>query len=152
MSEEAVAKVKEFLDRMNLKYTYDETTKTFRLYFTIRVGESQYVRAVIYVRVGDDWVLIVSPLINQKNIPVTVDRLKLYERLLLDTYYLNEVTYGLTREGDIVVHAEIHHSALTYENFETEFNSVVYGIGYFAGEIMKDFEKYKQASNISYIM
>ena len=152
MSQDAVAKVREFLDRMKLKYTFDEATKTFSLYFNIRISENKYARAVIYVKIGREWVLIVSPLINQKKIPVSVDRLKLYERLLLDTYYLNEVTYGLTREGDIVVHAEIHHSALTYENFKTEFNSVVYGIGHFAGKILEDFEKYKQAANISYIM
>ncbi|RLE77500.1 MAG: hypothetical protein DRJ52_11245 [Thermoprotei archaeon] len=143
-------KIKSFLDKMQLKYKYDEDEKVFILPFRIQVSGG-FVVATVFVKYTDEWVLIVSPLIAQRNIPSEVDRRRLYERLLMDTYYLNEVTYGLTKEGDIVVHAEIHKSALEFNNFVTEFNSVVYGVKHFVENIMREFEKYKEKVKLQYI-
>ncbi|RLE98440.1 MAG: hypothetical protein DRJ63_07750 [Thermoprotei archaeon] len=143
-------KIKSFLGKMQLKYKYNEDENVFILPFRIQVSEG-FVVATVFVRYTDEWVLIVSPLIAQHSIPSEVDRKRLYERLLMDTYYLNEVTYGLTKEGDIVVHAEIHKSALEFNNFATEFNSVIYGIKHFVENIMKDFEKYKDKTKLQYL-
>lgn len=89
------------------------------------------VRANIFVKAFGNWVFTIAPLLNVEHIRGESDKLKLYERPLMDTYYLNEVTYGLTRNGDMVVHAETHKDVLTPENFEVEFYSVVYGTEYF---------------------
>ena len=148
---EVAEKIKSFLDKMNLKYEYNEKENVFILPFKISILGEGYAIATVFIRYNEDWVLIVSPLLPQSAIPSDVDKAKLYERLLMDTYYLNEVTYGLTKEGDIVVHAEIHKRALEYNNFMTEFNSVVYGVKHFVENILKDFEKYREHTRLQYI-
>jgi len=148
---EVAEKIKSFLDKMNLKYEYNEKENVFILPFKISISGGGYAVATVFIRYNEDWVLIVSPLLPQSAVPSDVDKAKLYERLLMDTYYLNEVTYGLTKEGDIVVHAEIHKRALEYNNFMTEFNSVVYGVKHFVENILKDFEKYREHTRLQYI-
>jgi len=61
----------------------------------------------------------------------------------LETFYLYEVTYGLTKEGLIVVHAETSTKALSFENFSTELKSVAFGTKYFVEKILPDFEEIK---------
>jgi len=144
-------KIKHFLNQMNLKYEYNESERVFVLPFRIGLSGGGYAVATVFVRYDEKWTLIVSPLLPRSAIPSDIDKAKLYERLLMDTYYLNEVTYGLTKEGDIVVHAEIHKKALEYNNFVTEFNSVVYGVKHFVENILKDFEKYREHTRLQYI-
>jgi len=143
-------RVRDILDKMKLNYAFREDIQTFIIPFGFETSRGK-VRANILVKASGNWVFTIAPLLNIKHIPRDSDKLKLYERLLMDTYYLNEVTYGLTRNGDIVVHAETHKDALTPENFEVEFYSVVYGIKYFIDKIMPEFMEYEEKTYLQYI-
>lgn len=134
MSENAVNTIRDFLTKMELNFSYDEEKKSFILPYTISDK-----RFSVYVNVGDPWITIVALLARAQDLPSNVNKEALYARLLQDTFYLNEVTFGLTKDGDIVVHAEAHVNALTFEDFNIEFQSVVYGISHFIDKIMKDF-------------
>jgi len=55
----------------------------------------------------------------------------------------------LTKDRDVVVHAETHGDALNLEGFRTELGSVVFCVRHFIDNIMKDFPvKPSEASKI----
>ena len=136
--------VREFLSRMELKFSYEEEGKVFSL--TYEIGGKDF---IIQVFVGEKWIVIGSLLVNQEELPSNMNLQEFYARLLQDTFYLNEVTYGLTKNRDVIVHAEINVNALTFEDFKTEFGSVVFGIKHFVEDVMKSFPvKPSEASKI----
>jgi len=134
MSENTVNTIREFLTRMKLNFSYDAERKSFILPYTISDK-----RFSVYINVGDPWITVVALLAKVQDLPPSVNKEALYARLLQDTFYLNEVTFGLTKNGDIVTHTEAHASALNFEDFSIEFQAVVYGISHFINKIMKDF-------------
>jgi len=153
MSEETrviSGKIKEILEKMNLKFFVGKEEKEFVVPFLIETSEGK-VRANVLVRIVGDWILTVAPIIDIDSILNRDDRLRLYERLLLDNYYLKEVTYGLSEEGTIVVHAETHKNALTFENFKGEFFSVVFGVQHFVEKLIPEFKEYAEKSRLEYV-
>ena len=134
MSEAKANTVKEFLTKMKLKFSYEEERKTFSLPYQID-GKN----FTIQIFIGEKWIVMGTLLVKREELPLNLDVQELYTRLLQDTFYFNEVTYGLTKNRDIIVHAETHVDALNFEGFRTEFGSVVFGIKHFVENIMKDF-------------
>ncbi|MCD6564134.1 MAG: hypothetical protein J7K23_09510 [Thermoproteales archaeon] len=133
---------------MNLKF--EKNNNIFIVPFYIKKGKGK-ISFDIIVTYNDKWVLTIAPLLKKESIPHDTDLLKLYEKLLIDNYYLSEVTYGLTKESNIIVHAETYIEALSFENFKTELYSVVYGVQHFIEEIIPLIEKYKEKTYIRYI-
>jgi len=56
--------------------------------------------------------------IIKKNIPFNRGLFRSCEKLLKDNYYLSEVTYRLTKEGNILVHAETHVGTLSFKTLK----------------------------------
>ncbi len=83
--------------------------------------------------VAGDWLKVKVLLLEDAEIPERL-RLRLYEELLLANFDLNEVTFSLSPEGDVFVEADMPLDS-TYENFESEYGAVEYGIDYFLKEI-----------------
>jgi len=133
--EEVAQKISDFLGKMDLRYDYDEKNNNFSIHFDVKFGE-EVLHFQVFVFYNEDWISIVAPLIRESDLPKEVDKLEFYKKLLRETYYLNEVTYGLTENDDIVVHAESATQALDFENFKVEFYSVVYGIEHFLNEVI----------------
>ncbi len=131
MSEEAVNKIHDFLKKMDLKYEYVEKDRVFIVPFSSNTGR----RFNVLVLVRGDWVNVVALAARRTDLPPNLDKEKFYETLLRLTLELNEVTFGLTEDGDVVVHAQSHVRALELENFRVEFASVVYGVDYFAKNV-----------------
>jgi len=132
--EEVFEKIKTYLDKMGVKFIHNKEDDVIVTPF--KIGDKLY--AVIIAVMGD-WVLTVARVAGVDEIPPDASREELFARLLKDTFYLNEVTYGLTDNGDIVVHAGSSIEALDYENFKTEFYSVVAGIHHYVEEIEPEF-------------
>jgi len=143
-------KVESILNEMKLKFYIGKGGKEFIVPFLLSTSEGK-IRTNVIVRVVGDWILTVAPLIDISSIPNQNDRLRLFERLLLDTYYLKEVTYGLSEEGTLVVHSETQKSALTLDNFKPEFFSVVFGVQHFIEKIIPEFKEYKEKTRLEYI-
>ncbi len=140
---DTVSIVRDYLSKMGLKYVYDDEEKAFITRFHIDTSKG-VVDAFIIVKVTDNWVIIFSPLMSKKSIPRDVDRLKLYMRLLRDTFYLNEIVYCITEKGDIVTKSETHVKALSYDNFRVEFYALLAGIKHFVESIASKIkEEYK---------
>jgi len=128
--EEAIEKVKGFLDKMGVKYVYDEENKV--IIAPYKIHEREF---LVFVLFSDNWVTTAARIVNLSELPPNLDKERFFARLLTETFYLSEVTYGLTKNGDVVAHAETHVDALDYENFRVEFHSVVAGIAYFIENI-----------------
>lgn len=124
-----------YFKKMNVNYEHKPENNLFFVYFNLAT-EDYKGEIRILVHYTDKWVTVVAPLINENHLPREIDRKRLYRKLLEDTFYLNEVTFGMTREGDIVVHAETASHALSYENFRMEFYSVLYGVEYFVRKLV----------------
>ncbi|RLE68388.1 MAG: hypothetical protein DRJ34_03115 [Thermoprotei archaeon] len=143
-------KITEYLNKLNLKYQYEAKNNRIRIPFILKVGEKKYT-AYIYISWNEKWILCVTPLVRVADIPPEVSREEVYERLLLETYYLYEVTYGLTKDGYIVVHAETAVSALSFENFDIELRSIIFGVKYFIEKILPDFEELRSKALPIYV-
>ncbi len=134
MSEAIVNTLRDFLTKMKLNFSYEKEDKTFISPYEVSGKEF-----VVNVFVGEKWIQIGALLVKAEELPINLNKEVFYARLLQDTFYLKEVSFGLTKNGDIVVHAETYVDALSFENFKTELGSVVYGIRYFVENIMKEF-------------
>lgn len=134
MSEEVVNTIRDYLTKMELNFSYEENEKRFTLAYDFSGREF-----IVNVFVSDSWVCVGTLLAKAEDLPANLNKEVFYARLLQDTFYLNEVTFGLTKNNDVVVHAEIHVDALSFENFKMEYGSVIYGIKHFVENIMKDF-------------
>lgn len=127
-------RVGSFLKEMNVEYLYDESEDVIVVPF--RVGSRVY---AVIVAVMGDWLLTVSRVAGLEDLPESASREGFLARLLRDTFYLNEVTYGLTDNGDVVVHACTNLETLTFEGFRDEFYSVVAGVHHFVEEVEPEF-------------
>ena len=132
--------IKQFLSARQFPFT--ETARRFVV--PIRVGD-----ATIYVviDIGDPWIETWAPLIKATNLPLDLNTTAFYKRLLQDTLYLREVTYGVTKQGDVAVHAEVHKNAFSREGFVSEFGAVIYGIKHFLEHILPEYPKIQVASD-----
>jgi len=141
MSEAEVAqKVKEFLEQMDLKFEHIEDKNVFVVpFFSEKTGK----HFNVIITIKDDWVTTAAIAVSREELPRDIDEKELYRLLLLMTFELNEVTFGLTHKGDVVVHAESHVKALSFENFRVEFGSVVFGVEFFHREILPNYPRVK---------
>jgi len=139
MSEgEAVQKVKEFLKRMDLKFELIEDRNAFVVPFSSEKTGRQF---NVVITIKENWVTTAAIAARREELPRDIDEKEFYRLLLLLTFELNEVTYGLTNRGDVVVHAESHVRALSFENFKVELGSVVFGVEFFHREILPNYPK-----------
>jgi len=133
--EEVGRRISDFLSKMDLNFEHEEKDGRFKVSFDVKYGE-EVLHFRVFIFYDEDWITIVAPLIRESDLPKEADKLEFYKKLLRETYYLNEVTYGLTEGDDVVVHAETATRALDFENFRVEFYSVVYGIEHFLNEVV----------------
>jgi len=146
MSEEKVVNtLNEFLKKMELKFKYDKKARAFFVPF--RIDDRDF---MILITIRGKWITTASLIVRNSDLPPDLNREEFYARLLKETFYLNEVTYGLTKDNDVVVHAETHVDALSFENFKTEFWSVVYGIKHFLDRIFPEYPSVKLAKPEAY--
>lgn len=134
MSEEAVNTIRDYLTKIELNFSYEEKEKKFTLTYDFLGRE-----VIVNIFISDNWVCVGTLLTKAEDLPANLNKEVFYARLLQDTFYLNEVTFGLTKNNDVVVHAETHMSALSFKNFKMEYGSAIYGIKHFVENIMHDF-------------
>mgnify|MGYP003885976917 CR=1 FL=1 len=84
--EEAVRKVREYLDRMGLNYVYDEEHGAVVVPFRIKGREF-----LVFVLFSENWVTTVARITGVGELPRGLDRERLFARLLMESFYLNEI-------------------------------------------------------------
>jgi len=129
---------------MGLAYTYVEKDRVFVVPFK---GDDKVFNVLVTIR--DDWVITSALAARKDELPPDINREELYGLLLRLSFELSEVTFGLTEKGDIVVHAESHVDALSFENFKVEFTSVVFGVFFFSKEIAPKYPRVKVPNDLS---
>ena len=117
-----------------------------RLIIPFNFSEQEFLVNILY---SDNWVETGALIARANELPEDIDKEKLYAKLLMDNLYIKEVNYGLTMEGDILIHAETSTESLGFENFKTEFGSVIYGIKNYVENILPEFPSLKNADHKS---
>jgi len=135
----------ELIQYMNQKglETYIEED---RLIISFTYGNQEFLINVLYL---NNWIDTGALIVSADDIPKDIDREKLYAKLLMDNLYIKEVNYGLTIDGDIIIHAETAIESFKFENFETEFGSVIYGIQNYVENIEPEFPSLKNVDHTS---
>lgn len=83
---------------------------------------------------SDKWINTKALVALVKGIPNT-ERYKLYQKVLAANWALNEVTFSCDPdEGNIWVETDMP-AETTFENFQVEFNSILFGINHFIDKI-----------------
>ena len=136
------AKLIQFLNKNGFMPNIEED----RLIVPFNYGGQEFHINILY---SDNWVESGALIVSAENLPSDIDRERLYARLLMDNLYIKEVNYGLTHEGDILIHAETAIEAFGFDNFETEFGSVIYGIQNYIENVEPEFPSLKDADHTS---
>lgn len=131
-----------YLSKMDL---YPQISED-RLIIPFNFCEQEFLVNILY---SDNWVETGALIVRANELPENIDKEKLYAKLLMDNLYIKEVNYGLTIEGDILIHAETSAESLGFENFKTEFGSVIYGIKNYVENILPEFPSLKDADHKS---
>lgn len=89
----------------------------------------------------EKWIQIKLLLMGTKDMSDGL-KMALYKELLMANFQLNEVTYSISKKEDVYVEADMPSDS-NYENFKSEYGSVVFGIDYFLGNVLKDLQEAK---------
>ena len=114
-------KVKEWLDRMQLSYAFNKERRVFLLPYDID-GVKFSVLIIVF---PEKWIKIAALILEKDKVNESV-----YKTLLKANWDLFEVTYSLDPEGNVVSENDITFDS-NFENFQSEFNAVVFGVVHF---------------------
>ncbi|MHA1679445.1 MAG: hypothetical protein ACTSUE_00400 [Promethearchaeota archaeon] len=95
----------------------------------------------------EKWIQIKLLLMGTKDMSESLQK-NLFQKLLIANFELNEVTYSLSRNQDVYVEADMPADS-DYENFQSEYGSVVYGIDYFLGTVLKELSEIEAKSTFN---
>ncbi len=106
----------------------------YKLVYTTPQGQTLTLVFEVKILILEKWINIKLLLMRHEEVPPNL-RPVLNEGLLVANFLLNEVTYSLSRQGDIVVETDMPINT-DYVNFRSEYGSIVFGTEYFLKEIL----------------
>ena len=124
-------KVKEWLKKMGLNHAYNKELNLFHLPYTI---DGNQFSVVVGVFPDANWLKIAALIVTAEFVPKG-----LYEELLKEMWTLFEVTYSVDENGNIFSENDIPFSS-NFENFQSEFQAVVFGVTHFFKVIAPKFK------------
>ncbi|MCD6243971.1 MAG: hypothetical protein J7J65_01890 [Candidatus Korarchaeota archaeon] len=130
MSTDVEQEIERYLNQMRIKFQKEEGV--FASLW--RVGDGEY---WVLVFVGDEWVAIRTTILEKEQVPNSLD---FYKSLLNAHYKLAEVRYDVDDDGNVGSTKTLPITGLNFDNFSSEFNSVVFAIDYFRQEIAPKFD------------
>ncbi len=119
-----------WLKIMQLPFTYDEETLTYRTEYSIE-GRNVPISIVPY---KPDWIKILVPIIDYEKIPDD-KKVETLKELLFYNFSLEDVTYSMNKDGIIHSENDIPRTS-NLENFHSELTAVVLGAMTFLKEIV----------------
>ena len=133
-------KVKKFLKKLNYKEIIENQARFYidmPMNLDFKDGKIPPIKLLVRTIVNENWILA-KCLIMYKNVIPKDPALycKLCEELLKANFLLNEVTYSIDpEEGNIYVETDMPANT-EFENFKSEFNSIMFGILEFFNNIL----------------
>lgn len=128
MSTDTKTTIADYLTKMGLNNNYDEQKSQFRMLKKMKNAstgkEYDYPIAVTILK---DWVVIEAAVADIKQAPPNLSLEKIYDGMLRANFIVPEVNYALYNSL-VVSLAWSQISALTLENFTSEFIGVVSGV------------------------
>ncbi len=118
-----------FLDKMGVKYVLDEEKSLILSSWSI---EDKPFTVGIWS--AGPWLIIRGYILPKSMVPREKE-LQLYKKLLNTHYNLAEVRYDIDEEGNIGTTQSIPLEGLNMNNFQSEFNAVLYAIKFFLTDI-----------------
>lgn len=140
--EDMAKQIEDYLKKMNLHYYYFPEHKAFKVPFVSEDGR----QFDVLILIRGNWISTAALAVSKEDLPPDLDEKEFYKILLMTSFDMNEVNFALTSRGDVVVHAESHIKALTYENFEVEFKAVVFGVEFLNRQILPNYPKIRMPS------
>ncbi len=116
------------------RYMENALVVPYTLVLTPPVGQALTLVFEVKLIITQKWINIKLLLMRHEEVPPNL-RATLHESLLVANFLLNEVTYSISHQGDILVETDMPINT-DYTNFQSEYGSVVFGAGYFLKEIL----------------
>jgi hypothetical protein len=147
---DVVTQIKDYLDLLGMKYTWDNKEAVFELVFSERKDAKTYTpnqesdglsfKYTIYVHPGDRWVQVYTDVISLQHIPE-----KKRNHVFLDLLRANrkyaEVCFDFDEEnGMIGTSQEMMSQGLNFDGFREEFLAVPWAVKCFWTEIAAKYE------------
>ncbi|MHA1683563.1 MAG: hypothetical protein ACTSUE_21675 [Promethearchaeota archaeon] len=127
-----------------------ETMKTLEDYFRdtvdqIGINRKEYeltvpmeyaeMKFVTILSISPTWIFIKCKILNMDDVPEKI-KLKLYELILTSNFELNAVFYSLDPDlSSVWIENDLPAAQLGMENFDLNFNAIIFGIKYFVDNI-----------------
>jgi hypothetical protein len=121
---QALEKVRSWLDELELKYFTSETGKEIMLPYKIE-ERTFNIRIVI----SNQWIQVFCQIMAANEVPKKLAQ-TIHFNLLLGNYILNEVTYSVDPKGNIYAENDMPLDT-DLVNFKSELGAVVFGYQYF---------------------
>lgn len=112
----------------------DALAKLVRVPYAFKTDDGGEVTLESTLFCGEEWVQVKLLLVRGTDIRPQEEE-RLYELVLQANYDLREVTYSLSPGGDLCVEADFPSSS-TFENFQSEYGSVEFGLKYLVTDIL----------------
>lgn len=129
--------VREFLVKLGIKSIIEnEDDNSFEIPLTIEFKNNEPTTLKTKILVTDKWIFAKCLIMFSDNVPKTgkIERL-LYQELLRANFDLAEVTFSLDQANNIYIETDMPINT-NFENFQTEFQSIPFGVLHFFNEIV----------------
>jgi hypothetical protein len=128
MSTDVKPIISDYLTKMGVTSHYDDGKNQFKAMIKIKNNfTGADFECPIVVLVFGDWVIIEAAVADLKQAPTGIDLEKIYDGMLQANFMIPEVNYALYKSM-IVSLAWSKISALSLENFKSEFEGVLSGV------------------------
>ncbi len=139
MTNDGLAKVAEFLDKMGIPYTKDKLGGEDKPPVLLTAYRTRGKEFLVVVMADEKWIRIKARVLNLSEAEdLKKDSeliMKIYHLALVGNFYLDEVTFSADKDGNLYVEADML-STVSFDTFKEEFNSLAVGIDYFLDAIL----------------
>ncbi|MHA1299488.1 MAG: hypothetical protein ACTSO9_08655 [Candidatus Helarchaeota archaeon] len=126
-------KVKDFLVRVGIKeqnIIENEEENSFEIPLTVEFKNSEPIILKTKILVTEKWIFSKCLIMFGDKIPSGAIKMLLYQEMLRANFDLAEVTFSLDQVGNIYIETDMPVET-NFENFQTEFQSVPFGVLHF---------------------
>ena len=135
--EEDLDKVKELMTQLHEYFSekVDQIGINNREYEITIPIEYEGLKFVTVLSLHPSWIFIKAKVMNLNEVPDKT-KFKLFESILIANFELNAVFYSIDPEGSgIWIENDIPTKELRMENFDVNFNAIIFGIRFFVDNI-----------------
>ncbi|MHA1314905.1 MAG: hypothetical protein ACTSRB_13465 [Candidatus Helarchaeota archaeon] len=150
--------IRDYLLKMQFKQINEDREKfTFVLPLQVNFDSGEQINLKTRILITPIWIFCKCCILFYTSIPKEPDTIfnDLMEQLLYANFFYSELTYSLDEERNIYAECDLPRIGLNFENFESEFNSILFGVLHLYNEIIpklvksiKKIDTYKKTKNM----